>query len=745
VTAVRALRRAFAVSLGALAGAGACALVASGTLDGASLLASPPALVPTAALAGLLLLVLVTLSRRLGFEAPSARAQRASRWLAAADDLADVEVSLALIAAAHAVVAVTGGADSSLYPLLYAVVAFAVTLSSRAGAVAAVTAAIGLEIAALVRAPDWRDAAPPAAVHVAFLAGAAAAHALLLRGLARRLRRRQTESLARGFAAEREAARDYRLIASALGPSSRAPRGRDEEERLLAAGGAQIIGDQAAWIVATLKRWLGARSVALVWLADDERLVLREIASDADDVTERRQLGSAGVLGAVVRDRAPVLVAATKAGQLPYYEGRSGTGAAFLGVPVLEGPHLRGILCADRDRAFDEADRDLLLDACAQILRTVQSEHVFRAVERSKYEYERFYQAAALLGRALTPEQVMETAFDAAAAIVDYDAAVIALYQRDQARHRVAAVRVRPGGAGVLDPRELDGLEFKDNAGLAAMVVKNRHYLPAGGEPREVSAPIYTRKVKLSDARSLLVLPLLSGEEAIGTFTLAARAEKRFGKDVREMLAVIGNQVAISLENGLLYKKMETMATTDGLTGLTNHRTFQDRFANLLERASRHGQKIAFLLCDVDFFKKVNDTYGHPTGDEVLRRVARVLGEVARKIDIPARYGGEEFAVVLDGTDVEQARLVAERVRQEVGKLVIESDKGPFQITMSIGVAAFPDDGRDRAALIEHADHALYHAKHSGRNQVVTYPQFLAARAGKAVDPPPAPKQRKAS
>jgi two-component system cell cycle response regulator len=745
VTAVRALRRAFAVSLGALAGAGACALVASGTLDGASLLASPPALVPTAALAGLLLLVLVTLSRRLGFEAPTARAQRASRWLAAADDLADVEVSLALIAAAHAVVAVTGGADSSLYPLLYAVVAFAVTLSSRAGAVAAVTAAIGLEVAAVVRAADWRDAAPPAAVHVAFLAGAAAAHALLLRGLARRLRRRQTEALARGFAAEREAARDYRLIASALGPSSRAPRGRDEEERLLAAGGAQIIGDQAAWIVATLKRWLGARSVALVWLADDERLVLREIASDADDVTERRQLGSAGVLGAVVRDRAPVLVAATKAGQLPYYEGRSGTGAAFLGVPVLEGPHLRGILCADRDRAFDEADRDLLLDACAQILRTVQSEHVFRAVERSKYEYERFYQAAALLGRALTPEQVMETAFDAAAAIVDYDAAVIALYQRDQARHRVAAVRVRPGGEGVLEPRELDGLEFKDNAGLAAMVVKNRHYLPAGGEPREVSAPIYTRKVKLSDARSLLVLPLLSGEEAIGTFTLAARAEKRFGKDVREMLAVIGNQVAISLENGLLYKKMETMATTDGLTGLTNHRTFQDRFANLLERASRHGQKIAFLLCDVDFFKKVNDNYGHPTGDEVLRRVARVLGEVARKIDIPARYGGEEFAIVLDGTDVEQARQVAERVRQEISKLVIESEKGPFQVTMSIGVATFPDDGRDRAALIEHADHALYHAKHSGRNQVVTYPQYLAAKSGKTIEPPPAPKQRKAS
>ncbi len=240
------------------------------------------------------------------------------------------------------------------------------------------------------------------------------------------------------------------------------------------------------------------------------------------------------------------------------------------------------------------------------------------------------------------------------------------------------------------------------------------------------------------------MLPLLSGEEAIGTFTLATRAEKRFGKDVREMLAVIGNQVAVSLENGLLYKKMETMATTDGLTGLTNHRSFQERFANLLDRAERHGQRIAFLLCDVDHFKKVNDTYGHPVGDEVLRRVAKVLGDVARKIDIPARYGGEEFAVVLDGTDAEQARQVADRIRTEIGRLVIESEKGPFQVTMSVGVAAFPDDGKDRAALIEHADLALYHAKHSGRNQVVTYQQYLAARGKSgAVEPPP--KQRKAS
>jgi len=355
---------------------------------------------------------------------------------------------------------------------------------------------------------------------------------------------------------------------------------------------------------------------------------------------------------------------------------------------------------------------------------------VFRAVERAKYEHERFYQETAVLGRALTPEQVMETALDACAAIVEYDAAVIALYDKTRKSHKITATRVR--GEGLFDPDQLRDLEFKDNAGLAAMVVKNRHYLPAGGELREVSAPLYTRNVKLDEAKSLLILPLLCADEPIGTLTLVARAEKRFGKDVREMLAVIANQVAVSLENGFLYRKMETMATTDGLTGLCNHRTFQQRFEDLLERASRHNYKVALLLCDVDHFKKVNDNYGHPIGDEVLRRVARVLQEVPRKIDVPARYGGEEFAVLLDNVDVTQAKAVAERLRIEISKIVVDTDKGPLSVTESVGVAAFPEDGRDRATLIERADLALYHAKHTGRNRVVTWAEAQAAKSKKA-------------
>jgi diguanylate cyclase (GGDEF)-like protein len=728
VNITRTIRRAGKVSVGALAGAVACGVVAVGGVDGAAVLGDSPNMWMTMIAVGIAALVVVAVIRRVQYAPPSARAQRASFWLAAATDLADLELALTLVAGVHVVIAMTGGLWSPAYPLLYGLVAFAMTVLARPGAIGTLSAALALEGAALVRSGITDRSITATAIHAICLAAAAAAHVLLLRGLTARYRRRRAARLEEELGSLKESARDYRLIASALGPASRAPRPRDEEEKLLAIGGVQMIGDAASWMLETLKRSLNARTVALLWLDDDgERIKLKEIASDADDITEQPRLSSAGILGAIIRDRTPLLVGATKPGQLTYYEGGR-AGVALVAVPIIEQGHLRGILAADRDAPFTEGDRDLLAEASHQVLRVVQSEQVFRAVERAKYEHERFYQATAMLGRALTPEQVMETAFDAASAIVEFDVAAIALYDKPLGKHRVTAVRVMPSGEGLIDPNQLTNLEFKDNAGLASMVVKNRHYLPAGGEPRELSSPIYTRKVKLDDAKSVIVLPLLAADEPVGTLTLVARAEKRFGKDIREMLSVIATQVAISLQNGFLYKQMETMATTDGLTGLANHRTFQLRFEEMLQRAARHNHRVAILLCDVDFFKKVNDGYGHPVGDEVLRRVARVLQEVPRKIDLPARYGGEEFAIILDNVDVHQARAVAERIRIEISKVVVETEKGPLSVTESIGVAAFPEDGRDRATLIERADLALYHAKHTGRNRVVTWAEALAAK-----------------
>jgi diguanylate cyclase (GGDEF)-like protein len=254
---------------------------------------------------------------------------------------------------------------------------------------------------------------------------------------------------------------------------------------------------------------------------------------------------------------------------------------------------------------------------------------------------------------------------------------------------------------------------------MVSIVVKNKLALPAAGEWRERDVPLFSHPMRVRDLESLLVLPLLVKDEVVGTFTVAARRAFAFPTDRREMLGVIANQVAISLQNARMYQALEEQATTDGLTGLVNHRTFQERFSAMLGRADRHKFPVSMILTDIDHFKKVNDTHGHPVGDEVLRRVAAILGASARKIDIVARYGGEEFAIVLEATDRAGARQLAERIRGDVAQQVFQSSKGTFQVTLSLGVASYPDDASAKDVVIARADESLYAAKHGGRNRTV--------------------------
>ena len=711
---------------GPMTAALACALVGAGAIPALAL--RRPSAVEVVAVALLTLVVAGAIAARLRFRAPSARAQRVSTLLRLAPAFADVEVGLALIAGSYGIAELTGGTQSPFAVAPYAVAAFGATFLHRAGALAVVAAAVTLELAA---AAQGRAELADAGARTAWLLLFGLLHAAFLRGLVLRQRVEHRARLEGEVLAMREEARDFRLIASALGSDSRAPRSREEEERKLAEGAVETIHASVFHTLELLKRAQGLKTCVLLWLDESGKLLrVKELVTDSDQVVETAIPADAGAVGAIVRDRIVLGLVTPKRGHLPYYSGAEETGA-FLGLPVVEDGHVRGVLCADRAAAtpFGPEDEALLAGAAEQILRALRSERVFVAVERSKYEHERFYRASAMLGRALTPEQVMETAFDAASEIVDFELASIALFDRERKRHRVLGVRLKPEAKEMIDERQLEGLEFGDNAGLTAMVVKNKHFLPAAGELRDQSTPIYTRKVKMKGVESLLVLPLVCADDAIGTFTLASRQKQAFGKDARDMLTVIAHQVAVSLENAKMYRQMELMATTDGLTGLNNHRTFQERFSEMLGRAERHGFQLAVVLIDVDFFKKVNDGHGHPVGDQVLRRVAAVLERNVRKIDLVARYGGEEFALVLEATDPAGARALCERIRLDLAGQSFQSEKGAFVVTASLGVAMVPADGVTKEALIDHADQALYFAKEGGRNRTVSWAEVVAEKS----------------
>jgi diguanylate cyclase (GGDEF)-like protein len=212
-----------------------------------------------------------------------------------------------------------------------------------------------------------------------------------------------------------------------------------------------------------------------------------------------------------------------------------------------------------------------------------------------------------------------------------------------------------------------------------------------------------------------------SAREVRGLITVA-REGRAFSGAEQELFDYLASQAGVSMENVGLHETAQRQAVTDELTGLFNHRRFQEVMTVEVERAKRFGQSLGLIMLDLDDFKLVNDRYGHLQGDQVLREVARVLLDTSREIDEPARYGGEEMAVALPQTDLEGAYQFAERVRVRIEALEVPvlNGEGVVRVTASVGAAALPESAEhDKDALVAAADSALYRAKRLGKNRVV--------------------------
>ena len=195
----------------------------------------------------------------------------------------------------------------------------------------------------------------------------------------------------------------------------------------------------------------------------------------------------------------------------------------------------------------------------------------------------------------------------------------------------------------------------------------------------------------------------------------------------------------IVLQRSLMHQQLQAAARTDAKTGLLNASAWQREADTEIARALRAGEKLALLLCDVDHFKRVNDTYGHLTGDDVLRGLAAELRQQVRESDVVGRFGGEEFVVLLPRADADEARMIAERLRQRASVMGVFADSDAVKVTISIGVAVLGTDGRDLFELLAAADLALYRAKDAGRDQVCVYSPDVRSCTGRHADEPPAP------
>jgi diguanylate cyclase (GGDEF)-like protein len=218
------------------------------------------------------------------------------------------------------------------------------------------------------------------------------------------------------------------------------------------------------------------------------------------------------------------------------------------------------------------------------------------------------------------------------------------------------------------------------------------------------------------DKQASIIAPLTVGGRVIGVLALDREGDWTFEGHELEPVCLFANLAAIAINNAHSYEEMQRQAISDGLTGLHNYRHFHETLKAEVSRAERYGESFCLLMMDLDRFKAVNDTVGHQMGDEVLRAVAGVMSNCSRESDYLARYGGEEFVVILPRTDLDEAVLLAERIRAQVARIDIGHPE--LRISTSIGLASYPTSATDSDGVLGAADAALLRAKARGRNRV---------------------------
>lgn len=381
---------------------------------------------------------------------------------------------------------------------------------------------------------------------------------------------------------------------------------------------------------------------------------------------------------------------------------------SMVAVPVMDGSFPLGVMTADSARvhAFSAADGDTLEMFSKQMTKLLERERVFPQVQRSyatlKILNEESSKLLSSLNENVTVQNLIEGAYRIAPAgiiffIVKGTEAEI-LHGKD------------------LPPRESKTFSIKGTVLDLAARNKEPVYI---SDVRNYRSPIMP--FKMDKVNSVFLLPMFYERNLLGILALLLEKVNALSPYQVELLEVLGNQASTSIANARFYAEIERLAVTDGLTGLFNHKQFQERLAQEFNRTDRFPDPLSLLLIDIDFFKKINDTYGHPVGDLVLKRVAGIINKTIRNIDIAARYGGEEFAVILAGTGEKGAKNMAERMRRAVMDVGFTSGNNTFNVTVSIGISTNESGVGKKEELVERADKALYYAKEHGRNQCVLW------------------------
>ncbi|MFN7971473.1 MAG: sensor domain-containing diguanylate cyclase [Acidobacteriota bacterium] len=341
-------------------------------------------------------------------------------------------------------------------------------------------------------------------------------------------------------------------------------------------------------------------------------------------------------------------------------------------------------------------------------LETLRSElEILRRSEpllrESLKEYRSLSQLSRQINATLKLDQILWLLASLSAQIVEIEGSIVYLYDEASGQHRRAAI-------DRLGDDTCKAIQFMLDAGVMKAVTS---------EARPTIVPEILTAARSGGAeRSLILVPLSLHERPIGLLVmLSNQPQASFFQHDLELLGLLANTVAVAIGNALLFEKTQRLSVTDDLTQLANSRFLAEFLDRAIGEAAKESGKLALLFSDLDGFKEINDRYGHRMGSAALVEVSQILRANVRERDVTARFGGDEFVMVLAGADAATARQVAEKIRRAIAERVFLGAHGiEAHLTVSIGIATYPDHASTATELISHADSAMYSVKYRGKN-----------------------------
>ena len=336
-------------------------------------------------------------------------------------------------------------------------------------------------------------------------------------------------------------------------------------------------------------------------------------------------------------------------------------------------------------------------------------------IEQSRKKLSALYRITAISQKKVSEQEVLEEILDGMTRDLGFTHAAILLFDESTEMLSISAHRGYPPITRIPIGQGITG---------QAALYRELIYVPdTSADPRYIPGPGAL-------GGSEVAVPLILNDRVIGVLDVESSQEKVLQSYDLDILRSLASQIAMTIDHTTHVCRVETEAITDGMTSLFNYRHFRTLLDREYKRAVRYNRPLALIMIDIDYFKHYNDTNGHRLGDEALKDIAILIKNTCRDVDFPVRYGGEEFAILLPETPVEEARIIAERLREAIAShAFFNSEAQPGgAVTASLGVAGYPNDSGSALELVDHADAALYSAKRSTRNCVFSYRRYTDPR-----------------